>query len=70
MNTGDDFADARLHARLFPEICDILAAFSNDDSSIFGTDESTESESLLRIWGGRARTVVYAFCVQKEGDSV
>ena len=54
MNPRDDFADAGLDAGLFPEFSDILASFADDNPSVLGADECTESQGVVPV--GRGRT--------------
>ena len=53
MNARDNFANASFYAGLLTEISDVLAAFSDDDASIFCADESTKSKCLLSRGRGR-----------------
>lgn len=54
VHTGDDLGHSGLHAGLFPEIGHIFSAFSDDDASLLGTDESAKSENVGSGRRGRA----------------
>ncbi len=55
MDAGDDFADTSLDAGLLPEFSDVLACFADDDPSILGAHESTESQGVVPVGRGRTR---------------
>ena len=55
VHASNDFAHASFNAGLFPEFSYIFATFTNDDTSIFGTDESTEGKSFPRRGRGGLR---------------
>lgn len=44
MHALHDLTDTCLHAGLVTEICDVLACFSNDDTSLFGRYDGTKSQ--------------------------
>ena len=56
MDTRDDFGHTGLDTGLFPEICDVFSAFSDDDAGLLGSDESAEGEDVAA--GRRGRTGV------------
>lgn len=62
MNARDDLADASLDASLVAEVGDVFTTLSNDDASIFCSDEGPESESVLGGRGGRARVLSGDLC--------
>lgn len=55
MHAWDDLADTGLDPSLLTEVCDVLARFADDDAGLFGTNECTQSQSVLGRRGGRAR---------------
>ena len=54
VHTWDDLANTSLDTSLVAEVSDVFACLADDDASILGADESTESKNLVS--GGRGRT--------------
>lgn len=55
VHTRNDLANAGFYTGFIPKIGDVVATFTNDDTSIFGTDESTEGKSFPRRGRGGLR---------------
>jgi hypothetical protein len=47
MDTSDDLANASFDTSLFAQIGYILSSLSDNDASILGTDECTESQGFV-----------------------
>lgn len=67
MDARSDLADTGLHASLIAQIRDVLSSFTDDYTSIFGTNECAESEGVLTS-RGRGTREVWGAC--KAGDQV
>ena len=52
MDTGGDLADTGLHTSLITQIGDVLATFTNDYTSILGTNKCSKGKGVL---AGRGR---------------
>jgi hypothetical protein len=48
MDARDNLGDASLYASLLAKICDVFAAFTDDNASIFCANKSAESKRFLR----------------------
>ena len=49
MDTRNDFTDSSFDTSLVSQISDVLALFSNDDTSFLGSDESAEGDLRCSI---------------------
>ncbi len=78
MDALNDLADTGFHTSLVTEVSDVLAAFSNDDTSLLGGDDGAErqlglSVFLVRLRGGlpvRAKALLHLELIHGIDDIV